>query len=218
MWLCEPTAAAGLRPRCGVGVESRRFRAGEPTWKSRQASIGGRTDRDRSDASLAGTGNAEIDHSPGESRRRRLHLVVALTPPTASGTSRPLPHTDRRVTLRSTSRSASGQSGRVEDLMSLLAEHGMLLESARGPIPNVAELVAGERIVGSWWSHPKSHAIFAAINILTDSPNVVRLRLLNGKSTLVHRRLWPAMARVSSRIGATRLVSIGEAHTTSSAH
>ncbi len=94
----------------------------------------------------------------------------------------------------------------------------MLLESARGPIPNVAELVAGERIVGRWWSHPKSHAIFAAINTLADSPDVVRLRLLNGKITLVHRRLWPALARVSSRIEAMRLVSIGEEHTKSGAH
>ena len=49
---------------------------------------------------------------------------------------------------------------RVVDVMALLVEHGVLLESARGPIPNVAELVAGEPITGSWWGHPSSHAIF----------------------------------------------------------
>ena len=48
--------------------------------------------------------------------------------------------------------------------MVALAEQGMLLESARGPLPNVAELVAGEPIHGSWWSHPSSHAIFEALN------------------------------------------------------
>jgi hypothetical protein len=107
---------------------------------------------------------------------------------------------------------------RVADVMSLLAEQGILLESARGPIPNVAELVAGEPIQGSWWSHPKSHTIFAVINDLADSPDVVRMRLLNRRITLVHRRLWPALARVRSKIEATRLSSITEEHTASGAH
>lgn len=94
----------------------------------------------------------------------------------------------------------------------------MLLESARGPIPNVAELIAGEPISGSWWSHPASHAIFEAINDLAGSPDVVRLRLVNAKITLVHRRLWPALVRVSGRISRARLAAVGEEHTPSGAH
>ena len=104
------------------------------------------------------------------------------------------------------------------DVAAQLAAQGMLLESARGPIPNVAELVAGVPITGSWWSHPASHAIFAAINELADSPDVVRLRLVNGKVTLVHRRVWPALVRISGRIPAARLAAIHEEHTASGAH
>ena len=100
----------------------------------------------------------------------------------------------------------------------MLLERGMLLESARGPIPNVAELVAGERIRGSWWSHPASHLIFETINDLADSPDVVRLRLVNGKITLVHRRVWPALFRVSDQIATERLASIAEEHTATGAH
>ena len=111
-----------------------------------------------------------------------------------------------------------GHCVRVVDVRAALLEHGLLLESARGPIPNVAELVAGERISGSWWSHPASHAIFAAINDLADSPDVVRLRLVNGKVTFVHRRVWPALVRVSDRIPAERLASIAQEHTGSGAH
>ena len=81
------------------------------------------------------------------------------------------------------------------DLMTVLIEHGMLLQSARGPLPNVAELVAGEPIAGSWWGHPKGHEIFAELETLDESPDVVRMRLVNGKVTLVHRRLWPALVR-----------------------
>jgi hypothetical protein len=82
----------------------------------------------------------------------------------------------------------------------------------------VAEIVAGERIRGSWWSHPASHAIFDALSSLADSPDVVRLRLVNGKVTLVHRRLWPALARVADRFPAERVAAIHEEHTSSGAH
>ena len=102
--------------------------------------------------------------------------------------------------------------------MGMLVEQGVLLESARGPIPNVAELVAGEPIKGSWWGHPAGHAIFAAINELADSPDVIRLRAVNGKITLVHRRLWPALTRLGARFPPARLVAVSEEHTDTGAH
>lgn len=102
--------------------------------------------------------------------------------------------------------------------MAALVEHGILLESARGPLPNVAEMVAGEPIRGSWWAHPAGHAIFAALNSLADSPDVVRTRLVNGKVTLIHRRLWPALVRVADQFPLEALAAIHEEHTTSGAH
>lgn len=102
--------------------------------------------------------------------------------------------------------------------MATLIEHGMLLESAHGPLPNVAELVAGERISGSWWGHPSRHAIFDAINALADSPDVVRTRLVNGKVTLVHRRVWCALVRVAGGFPIERLAAIREEHTATGAH
>jgi hypothetical protein len=104
------------------------------------------------------------------------------------------------------------------DLMAALVEHGMLLQSARGPIPNVAELVAGEPIKGSWWGHPRGHAIFAALQQLDDSADVVRLRLIKGKVTFVHRRMWPALARIADRLQPDQLAALHEEHTASGAH
>ena len=104
------------------------------------------------------------------------------------------------------------------DPRAALVEHGMLLESAHGPLPSVAELVAGERISGSWWGHPSSHAIFDAINALATSPDVVRTRLVNGKVTLVHRRVWCALVRVADRFPTDRLAAIREEHTATGAH
>lgn len=104
------------------------------------------------------------------------------------------------------------------DVMTMLVEHGMLLESARGPIPNVAALVAGEAITGSWWGHPRGHAIYAALSALDESPDVVRMRLVNGKVTLVHRRVWPALVRVADRFTPAQLAVLHEEHTASGAH
>jgi len=104
------------------------------------------------------------------------------------------------------------------EVMVVLREAGVLLESAQGPIPNVAEMVAGEPIRGSWWGHPAGHAIYDVLNELADSPDVVRLRLVNGKVTLVHRRVWPALVRISDRIGPARLAAIEQEHTATGAH
>jgi hypothetical protein len=102
--------------------------------------------------------------------------------------------------------------------LTLVRRHGILLESARGPIPNLAELVAGEPISGSWWGHPAGHAIFDAINEVAESGDVVRLRLINGKITLVHRRLWPALVQLADRFAPEQLAAVSEEHTASGAH
>jgi hypothetical protein len=106
----------------------------------------------------------------------------------------------------------------LDELREMLAHDGVLLESARGPIPNVAELVAGAPIRGSWWAHLQSRRIFAAINALADSPDVARMRLVNRRITLVHRRLWPALLRLEARLPADALVVVEEEHTATGAH
>ena len=104
------------------------------------------------------------------------------------------------------------------DAMAALVEHGMMLEAARGPLPSVAQLVAGEPIRGSWWGHPDSHTIYDVLNTVADSPDVVRTRLVNGRVTLIHRRLWPALARVGDQLPAERVAALHEEHTASGAH
>ncbi len=59
--------------------------------------------------------------------------------------------------------------------MAVLAERGMLLESGRGPLPDVAELVAGEPIRGSWWGHTSSHAIYSTLTCPQRDPDVLEM-------------------------------------------
>lgn len=102
--------------------------------------------------------------------------------------------------------------------LDVMIEHGVLLQSAKGPVPNLADLVAGETIKGSWWGHPFGHDIYAAINVVRDSPDVVALRLIKGKITLIHRRLWPALVCIASRFPPERLAALHEEHLPSGRH
>ena len=100
----------------------------------------------------------------------------------------------------------------------LVQEHGIVLQSARGTVPNLPELVVGEAISGSWWAHPKHEEIFRVLNQAAASDDVVRLRLVRGKLALVHRRVWPALVRLVDRIGPEALAAVYEEHTTRGAH
>ncbi len=45
-------------------------------------------------------------------------------------------------------------AGRASLTRAWVEEPGVVLHSARGPLPNVAAFVAGETIRGSWWGIP----------------------------------------------------------------
>ena len=77
-----------------------------------------------------------------------------------------------------------------------LSRHGLLLVSD-ADLPSVAGLVAGEPVRGSWWSHPRSHEIFAVSEDFSDHPDVLVTKLVAGKVTFVHRKLWPAFLAVA---------------------
>lgn len=64
-------------------------------------------------------------------------------------------------------------------------------------LPNVVSLLTGEAVKGSWWAHPKAHEIFRCLMEVGESPDVMTTKLVAGKVTLVHRRLWPALLAVA---------------------
>jgi hypothetical protein len=96
--------------------------------------------------------------------------------------------------------------------------HGVVLESAAGPVPSLASAIAGEAIRGSWWSHPRSHQIFELTQAIRDRDDVLVCRLVDGKITFVHRRLWPALVRSAKRFPRKRLAQVREVHTASGRH
>jgi hypothetical protein len=105
-----------------------------------------------------------------------------------------------------------------KEALDFVKRHGAVLESAKGTIPSLAHEIAGEPIRGSWWGHPKGNQIYMLLNDVSDSPDVVRCRLVDGKITLVHRRLWPALVKMASAFDSDRLSAVREEHTSTGAH
>jgi hypothetical protein len=102
--------------------------------------------------------------------------------------------------------------------LAFIRKHGVVLEAARGPVPSLAEAIAGGPVRGSWWSHPRSREIFAVTRAVRDHDDILVCRLIKGKVTFVHRRVWPALVRISARIPAERLARLQEVHTEMGRH
>jgi hypothetical protein len=102
--------------------------------------------------------------------------------------------------------------------LAFVKRHGIVLQAARGPIPSLAEAIVGGPIRGSWWAHPKGAEIYAVADAISESDDVLVCKLVEGKVTYVHRRLWPALVKMASRFSGAQLAKIGEEHTDKGTH
>jgi len=95
---------------------------------------------------------------------------------------------------------------------------GIAVESAHAGVPSLAQVIAGEPLRGSWWAHPKGDEIFLLSRAIRRSPDVLVCRLVDGKITYVHRRMWPALVSMAGRFSKQRLAALKEVHTPSGKH
>jgi hypothetical protein len=102
--------------------------------------------------------------------------------------------------------------------IAFVRKHGVVLEAAAGPVPSFAEAVVGAPVRGNWWAHPRSHEIFELTRAVRDCEDVLVCRLVAGKISYVHRRLWPALVRAAARFPRKRLAQVHELHGASGRH
>jgi hypothetical protein len=106
----------------------------------------------------------------------------------------------------------------AEEALAFVRQHGVVLASAKGTAPRLTEAIVGESIKGSWWAHPKSHRIYAILGAVSESDQVLVCRLIEGRITFVHRRLWPSLVRLAKRLAPEQLAQVREEHTPSGRH
>ncbi len=82
-----------------------------------------------------------------------------------------------------------------QHVLELIQDYGFLLESDT-KLPSVASSIADEPIRGSWWGHPQGHTIYTVCNRLSELPDLLITKLVSGKITYVHHRLWSALIGV----------------------
>jgi phosphoketolase len=102
--------------------------------------------------------------------------------------------------------------------LGFVREHGVVLVSAKGKAPTLTHAIAGEPFKGSWWGHPQGKRMFAILQQLADHPDILTCRLVDDKLTLVHRRLWPALAAAAPHFAPQRLARVTQEHTASGKH
>jgi len=159
------------------------------------------------------TGKSPATRAAGKSPAKR---AAGKSPAKRAAGKSPAP----RAAVRRSGKGVAAKRTPANRWLSFVEQHGVVLASARGPVPCVAEAVAGQPIIGSWWAHPKGKAIFAALSELDDSVDVRCFKLVDGKVTFVHRRVWPALARLASGgvIAVNRVASIQQEHMPTGEH
>src|SRR5262245_54795398 len=94
---------------------------------------------------------------------------------------------------------------RAFDALGLLLRHDARL-------PSFTALIVGEPVRGSWWSHPQTHEIYDLLQRFHAGAGALSVKLVNGKVTYVHRRLWPALlGAASGRAGSWQLAGVSRA-------
>jgi hypothetical protein len=106
----------------------------------------------------------------------------------------------------------------LQEANDFVRERGIVLESARGPAPSLAEAIAGEPINGNWWSHPRAKEIFRITRDIRASEAVLVCRLVSFKVTFIHQRLWPTLVRIGDQLPPKQLARLYERHTASGQH
>jgi hypothetical protein len=73
-----------------------------------------------------------------------------------------------------------------------LIAHGLLLVQGQAEVPSVADLLAGAPVTtrGYSWDYEPAWRVTAELGA---RPDVAECKLLRGRRTLVHERLWPAV-------------------------
>ena len=96
------------------------------------------------------------------------------------------------------------------EVLAKLEESGLLLVQDKS-LPNVVRLITGETLKGSWWSHAKAQQIFQVLSELADHRDVLFAKLVGGKVTLIHRRLWRAFLSVAISREPWQIASLSDA-------
>ncbi|MCI0365287.1 MAG: hypothetical protein L0219_15570 [Phycisphaerales bacterium] len=84
-----------------------------------------------------------------------------------------------------------------QKVLSEIASRGILLESDPA-LPSVVSAIIGKPVRASWWGHPRGHEIHELLGRLAQHSDIAIVKLISGKTTYVHRDLWPPLLAIAT--------------------
>jgi hypothetical protein len=94
---------------------------------------------------------------------------------------------------------------------SYLQEHGLLMV-VDNHFPSYVTMITKEPIKGSWWGHPKGNFIYNSLNAVLDRPDILQVKLLNKKTTLVQKEHWSALVSLAESESAWQTYGLKQDH------
>lgn len=90
-----------------------------------------------------------------------------------------------------------------------LTRRGLLLVHDK-TFPSLTGLTIDGPIRGSWWAHPLSNDVYMISQQLQHCGDVAMTKLVSGKQTYLHRRLWPHLPAIGLARDAWQLDGLAE--------
>ena len=85
----------------------------------------------------------------------------------------------------------------TERLLDRLASVGLLLQQDQTR-DNIVRILTSETLGTPGWDHPLANHIFKVLEGVSEHPDITLCKLISGKVTFVHRRLWPSLYTVGA--------------------
>ena len=96
-----------------------------------------------------------------------------------------------------------------DEALAELNRRGLLMVHDK-TFPSLTGFTIGEPIRGSWWAHPLSNDVYMISQQLQHCGEVALTKLVSGKETYLHRRLWPHLLAIGLAHEAWQLDGLAE--------
>ncbi|MER9056730.1 hypothetical protein [Mesorhizobium sp. M0910] len=85
----------------------------------------------------------------------------------------------------------------MKDAKKYLESQGLIPLSPAEGLVSLVDLILGPGVTGNWWSHHRANDAYNAYSALANDPDVIVIKLIDYKVTLIHRSLWACVFKIA---------------------
>src|SRR5215467_11117714 len=85
----------------------------------------------------------------------------------------------------------------IMKLVDWVRDRGIVTLTPEIGVSSLVAKIGGAKIPARWWSASNANRIYKAYMGLVEDADILATKLVKGKVTLIHRRLWPELIRLT---------------------